>query len=360
MFRKIAYFITPHGFGHGTRAVAVMAALLERNPEIRFEIFTQFPKSLIDQSIKGAYAYHDLECDLGLVQKSALEVDFPKSIERMARFFPFDEGRIRSLADQVNHLGCEAVFCDIAPMGIAVAKAAGLPSILTENFTWDWIYNGYLDQAPGLQPFIDILAELDSQVTWRIQTEPIGLPRPNAFKTPPVVRKLRESREAIRRKLNVAPHVRLVMITMGGVGQTLTFLDQLAEFKECLFLIPGMETDLDKRILGLSLGEFYHPDLVAAVDVVIAKLGYSTFAEVYQAGVPFGYVERDYFRESPAIAKYITQHMSGCSFSEKAFLDGSWLRRLPQLLAMPRDTNPKPNGADRIAELVESEISRHR
>lgn len=356
MFQKIAYFITPHGYGHGTRAVAVMAAILEQFPQVRFEIFTRFPKFLIDQSMTVSYGYHELECDLGLVQKSALEIDFPKSIERLQGFFPFNDSDIQGLARKVKQLGCGAVFCDIAPMGIAVAKTAGLPSILTENFTWDWIYGGYLQQAPGLQPFIDYLAELDGQVTWRIQTDPIGVPRPGAFQTAPVVRKLRESREAIRRKLKVPKGIRLVMITMGGVGLQLDFLHQLAPFKDCLFLIPGQKTNFDQRILGLAWGDFYHPDLVAAVDVVIAKLGYSTFAEVYQAGVPFGYIERDFFRESPAIARYIREHMPGAPFTESAFLDGSWLEGLSQLLSMERDTRPKPNGADQIAQFVAREI----
>ena len=32
---------------------------------------------------------------------------------------------------------------DLPPLGIAAAKAAGLPAIALGNFTWDWIYEHY-------------------------------------------------------------------------------------------------------------------------------------------------------------------------------------------------------------------------
>ncbi len=41
---SLAYFISPHGFGHAARACAVMSAILERMPGVRFEIFTEVPR----------------------------------------------------------------------------------------------------------------------------------------------------------------------------------------------------------------------------------------------------------------------------------------------------------------------------
>jgi len=38
--KRIAYFISSHGFGHAARAAAVMETLSESNPGVRFEIFT--------------------------------------------------------------------------------------------------------------------------------------------------------------------------------------------------------------------------------------------------------------------------------------------------------------------------------
>ena len=64
---SIAYFISPHGYGHAARACAVMAAMHELNPSIRFEIFTTIPQWFFDQSIPGTFTYHNLLTDIGLV-----------------------------------------------------------------------------------------------------------------------------------------------------------------------------------------------------------------------------------------------------------------------------------------------------
>jgi hypothetical protein len=97
---------------------------------------------------------------------------------------------------------------------------------------------------------------------------------------------------------------------------------------------------------------FFHPNLVNACDAVIGKVGYSTLAEVYHAGLPFGYVGRLDFRESPILTAYIAQHMQGIAITPAQFDDGSWLSQLPQLLALPRLTRHEPNGADQAAHFI--------
>ena len=97
---------------------------------------------------------------------------------------------------------------------------------------------------------------------------------------------------------------------------------------------------------------FYHPDLVHASDAVIGKAGYSTLAEVYRAGVPFGYVIREGWRESDRLAAFIGKKMRGLAITAKAFESGAWLRRLDALLAMPRIHRRGPNGADQAADFI--------
>ncbi len=53
--RRIAYFVTPHGYGHASRAAAVMAALLELDASIRFEIFTQVPAWFFESSLGESF-----------------------------------------------------------------------------------------------------------------------------------------------------------------------------------------------------------------------------------------------------------------------------------------------------------------
>ncbi|HEV7844051.1 MAG TPA: glycosyltransferase family protein, partial [Pyrinomonadaceae bacterium] len=141
--RRIAYFISPHGFGHAARSAAVMEAACRADEKIRFEIFTQVPEWFFLQSLTHEFGYHSLQTDLGLVQTTPFVVDLRETISRLDEMLPFDVRLIESLSRQLIELRCEMVVCDIAPMGIIVAERARLPSILVENFTWDWIYAEY-------------------------------------------------------------------------------------------------------------------------------------------------------------------------------------------------------------------------
>jgi hypothetical protein len=165
----IACFISPHGYGHAARAAAVMEALRALDPAFQFEIYTQVPEWFFQNSLSGAFRYHALLTDVGLTQKNSLVEDLPATLARLSQLFPFDRTVIQTLAEQVVAQGCRLVLCDIAPMGIAVAQAAGLPSLLVENFTWDWIYEGYPAYRQPLQPYIDYLRELFAAADYHIQ-----------------------------------------------------------------------------------------------------------------------------------------------------------------------------------------------
>ncbi|HWP45608.1 MAG TPA: glycosyltransferase family protein [Candidatus Limnocylindrales bacterium] len=353
--QRIAYFISPHGFGHAARSAAVMQALQEQNPGIQFEIFTRVPAWFFRESWIENFNYHPLLTDIGLVQKTPLIEDLGETVRQLNHLLPFDFSQIQNLAEWINRLNCQLVVCDIAPMGIAVAKEAGIPSVLIENFTWDWIYEGYLAQEPGLSSQINYLQGLFNQVNYRIQTEPVCAYRSADLITPPVSRKVRTPPLQIREKLGISPQDRMVMITMGGIPDQYRFLEELERQHDVYFVIPGAGESLEIRgtlILLPHHSNFYHPDLIHACDAVVGKLGYSTLAEVYYAGVPFGYVIRSKFRESQVLAAYVHRKMRGLAFAETEFQNGNWLSGLSELLALPRIYPDHPNGATQIANFI--------
>ena len=136
---RLAYFISPHGFGHAARAASVIEAIYEIETSIRFEIFTRVPSWFFQDSLSAPFTYHSLLTDIGMVQKTPLREDLGKTIQHLDDFLPFEPTLINYLARQLNRLKCELVICDIAPMGIVAAQHAAIPSVLVENFTWDWV-----------------------------------------------------------------------------------------------------------------------------------------------------------------------------------------------------------------------------
>ena len=145
------------------------------------------------------------------------------------------------------------------------------------------------------------------------------------------------------------------MITTGGVPQEYGFLQKLREQSDIHFVIPcsRRSTELhDNLILLPHHSEFFHPDLVNASDAVIGKAGYSTIAEVYHAGVPFGYIPCPKNPEAEKLVAFIAKQMNGIEIQESDFQKGNWIQRLQDLLNMPRVKPNALNGADQIAEFI--------
>lgn len=351
----IGFFITPHGFGHAARAAGVMAAFHEISPSTQFEIFTKVPEWFFEQSLSGPFTYHDLFTDIGLVQKTPLYEDLPKTLQSLDTFLPFDQKQIAYLAEVAKRNKYELIVCDIAPMGIEVAKMAGIPSLLIENFTWDWIYKGYVPYGFQADHHIHYLQKIFESADYRIQTEPVCLRSTVDLTTFPVCRKVKTPARQIRQMFEIPEESKVVLITMGGIPEEYTFLKMLKRHHNIYFIIPGgsqRRQNLDNLVLLPHHSDFYHPDLINASDAVVGKIGYSTLAEVYHAGLPFGYIPRRGFRESEKLERFIKKQMDGCSITDVQFHNGRWTAILPDLLAFPRRKRTVTNGATQIARFI--------
>jgi UDP-N-acetylglucosamine:LPS N-acetylglucosamine transferase len=351
--RRIAFFISPHGFGHAARAASIMEALAEIESSLHFDIFTTVPDWFFAISNSFGYQYHRLETDIGLVQKTPFQEDLTATVQKLKNFLPFNQSRIATVAEKIRHLKCQLIICDIAPMGIRVAKEAGVPSVLIENFTWDWIYRGYEEE--GFNEFDAYLQSIFAEASFHIQTQPICKPERVDFTAAPTSRKIKSTSRQIRQRLGLPDSCKVVMITAGGVPKNYSFIDKLKNQTDSHFIIPGAsdsEKNQNNLILLSENSAYFHPDLVNAADAVIGKIGYSTIAEVYRAGVPFGYVARTHYPESKPLVDFVENHMSGFAIGESEFQNGDWIHRLKDLLALPRIEPDPLNGADQIAGFI--------
>ena len=355
MSTRIAFFISPHGFGHAARASAVMDAMHDLNPAIQFEIFTTVPSWFFEESLSGPFTYHSLLTDIGLIQDTPLHADLIRTIEHLNTFLPFEKSRIAQLAQVIDESKCSLVICDIAPMGIMVAQKAGIPSVLIENFTWDWVYQEYKNYDSHLNSHIDYLKTVFSTADYHIQTEPVCSYGSADLTAPPISRCSKMNARQIREKLGIADDARMVIITMGGIPAQFSSLNRLSHKKDVCTIVPGGSNSLEIRgnlILLPHHSDFFHPDLIMASDAVVGKVGYSTLAETYHAGVPFGYIMRPNFHESEILADYVQNHMKGIAIKETEFQDGDLASLLPRLLALPRIERNGPNGAEEVAHFL--------
>jgi hypothetical protein len=351
----VAVVVSAHGFGHAARACAVIEALRERRPDLRFEIITTVPRWFFEQSLKAPFSVHRLVTDVGLVQRTPLEEDLEATAQRLDQLLAPRNGRLERLAGRIARLDCRMVIADIAPLGIAAACRLGLPSVLVENFSWDWIYRGYAETAPRLVRHCETLAALSGTAGLHLQTEPACRREESAVVVPPVARRRRAAPAAVRRSLGIPDEARLVVLTMGGVGWIYRRLASAERHRRAWFAVPGGAQRRRRRgrvVLLPFHSELYHPDLVQAADVVVGKLGYSTVAETYQAGSAMAYLARPRFRESAVLGEFVRRTAPSVEITEAAFSDGSWLDAVDRLLDVERPAGPRVNGASAAAAAI--------
>jgi hypothetical protein len=147
----------------------------------------------------------------------------------------------------------------------------------------------------------------------------------------------------------------VVLVTMGGIPHGGFAVKPLLDVPGIEFILAGAATR--RRRVGNVLllphhSGLYHPDLVAAADAVVGKIGYSTVAETCRSRVPFGFVPRSGFRESAVLARWLVERERGLKIDAAEFASGGWVRRIPDLLDLGRPKEHFPDGARQAAKLI--------
>lgn len=336
---EYAFFISPHGFGHASRCLAVMEALRDIDRKAFFHLFTTVPEWFFIPSLARGFRYHPLACDVGFVQADPFSIDFTATHEALAAQLPFRPEVIDAVASQLA--GCSLAVSDIAPLGIHAAVEARIPSVLVENFTWDRIYEYFLPRAPFLDKWRSLLARSFSLADYRIQTEPLCFFQKGAdLVVGPISRHPMVDRDQVREMLAVAEGRRIVLVSFGGFSWLLPDIeDAAARFQDIVFVVPAERELLLRRgniIFLPRQSEISHVDIVRLADVLVCKAGYSTLAEGYCAGVPVAAVLREDYPETPALAAFVEREMGGICLPPASMQDGSWLGAIPQLLEQDR------------------------
>ncbi len=350
MTTEIGCFISPHGFGHATRTIALLSALHEIVPDLKARFLTTVPQALF-KNCSFAATYHRITTDVGLMQRSALSADLRQTLDRLSRFIPVQDNLVCQCADICRN--CRLLLCDISILGILTGKKVGKKSVLVENFTWDWIYRSLAEEEPALLPYADYFHECYGQADFRIQTQPLCQTAAHHIICPPIARKTRLEPAHLTELLGRKNRI-LVLITMGGIPLALPFLDLLGRYPDYFFVLAGQPEDVlhaDNVMLISQNSPFHHPDLIAVADLLVCKSGYSTIAECSQTNTPICCVKRAGFAESAVLESWITNRMNGTILEPDEFFTGSWLEQLPALLKKTRAREPH-NGARQAAAFI--------
>ena len=372
MAAAIVFYVSGHGFGHASRTIEVINAILVRRPETRIGVRTAAPRWLFDLTVKGKVTFSTLEADTGVVQIDALTLDEADSIRRASAFHSDLVTRAASETRILRELGAGLIVGDIPPLAFAVGAAAGIPSIAIGNFTWDWVYADYprVRLAPSLLPAI--------RGAYARASMALRLPMSGGFETianvkdiPFIARHAGRTREEVCKILKLPADKPIILASFGGYGLPGLDTDALAKLKKYTAITTAnlplgrgrkeMPT-AERKGSFISLNEeamydagVRYEDLVGAAEAVVTKPGYGIISECIANDAAMLYTSRGHFPEYDVLVDDLPKYLRSAFINHDDLFAGKWETHLDKLLAQPKQKNykkPETNGADVAAEIL--------
>lgn len=363
----VAFYISGHGFGHASRQIEIVNALAHRIPGVRLVLRTAVARWLLERTIEPPFALHSAPCDTGIVQIDSLRLDAQSTVDAAATFYGTFDRRVQDEAALLRDERVDVVIVDAPPLGCAGAAAAGIPSVVVANFTWDWIYREYdaFASAPWIIPLIQ-QAYTTAGVAWRLPIHGGFESFHTIVDVPFVARQARHSRSETRAILGLPEDRRVALVSFGGYGVSaldLRSLDCLSHW-DVVTTGVGFPSGIQTGMHALSDDEIYdrglrYEDLVRASDVVMTKPGYGIVSECVANGAAIVYTSRGQFAEYPVMVAEMPSLLRCTEITSDDLLAGRWLVPLERVVRLPHPVGPiATNGAEVIADMIGAALRR--
>ncbi|MDA8990319.1 hypothetical protein N9H45_02170 [Opitutales bacterium] len=361
---QIAVFVSDHGFGHGTRTCSVLKEIVKL-VTCELTIFSNLPSWFFDQNLGKAtkFKHYQFKVDIGLIQNGPFIHDVKKTIKLLIEFLEFKSCEVENIEEICCKQSHDLIISDISPLGIHLADKLNIPSVLVENFTWEWIYEEYRKEFPDIEFVIMLMKRIYERVNLRIQATPFCNKISSAIPVPPISRKLKEKPYEIKKKLGIPIFSKVFLITTGGIFKKVYSADKMAKHEDCTFICSSEEPEIrhEKNLISLPLkSEIHYPDLVNTSDLVVGKVGYGTLAECWLTDTPLLGCFRENFRESHILQEYANKHLHSHELSVDEFEKMNWIERAIDILEISKREKllSKVNGAEVAAQSIAKFISK--
>jgi hypothetical protein len=342
---RVALYISGHGFGHASRDIELVEALMARRPSARIVVRTSVAERLFAPLARlDRVTIECVQTDTGITQIDSLTIDEDDTVRRAADFYAAFDRHVAREAARLERFGADAVVGDVPPLAFAAAASAGMPSIAVANFTWDWIYSiypGFERTAPGVLPKI--------RAAYAKATHVLRLPFHGGFEStraptdiPFIARASRRDPAETRAGLGVRTDRPIVIASFGAYGVDLP-VDRLLQSDRFTLIDPRREPP----------PPFVYQDLVAAADVVVSKPGYGIVSECLANHAALLYTSRGKFIEYDLFVREMPAVLRCRYLSQEDLVAGRWGDAIDALLAQPAPPRAvRVDGAAVAAELI--------
>lgn len=363
---KIAYYITPHGFGHAIRSLEVIRHLLndkgKRGEDVEIVLVADVPAFLVRQNIPVPMAQRRKRLDVGLIQKDSLRFDLDDTLVALHDLHHNAPRLIEEEANFLREQMMDAVVCDIPFLPFEAAHLAQVPSIGISNFTWDWAYQGYVQYDPRWSEVIHWIRDCYRKCSLFLRLPMNGDCSifPNLQDVPLVGRKGLIAKQETRRMLGIPHDAKIALISFSALSLSHQAESCLARMKDMRFLVKApLSMEMPNALNLDSFSHIPYADVVAASDMVVTKPGYGIVADCLANATPMIYTDRGEFPEYPILVRAMEENLVTKYLPSELLYNGEWSEAIRCILNNP-GTNRKVPAigarvcAERIIEFTES------
>lgn len=295
----IGYYVSDYGYGHASRAVALIRELTSCDQELRIIVKGAGPIRFIRDSLKDPHVTilrnkpEPVITDL----PGARGIHRRETIEEFRSWMTGWETAISEEEEFISGQGIDLVISDVPAHPVSAAVHTGVPGLVVSNFTWEGIYRRLLPGSAEVSLLFQAYREATLALVLPFEHGMEIFSR--SLRVPMLVRTRTRSRAELRKKCGIGDEELLVYLGPGLSGRPpssrkVRYLlssrsPGAAEQGDCM--IPEEETETQ--------------DWIGMCDLAVAKCGYSTVSEAVAARVPLVVWQRDGFAEDEAIGAKI-------------------------------------------------------
>ena len=352
----IAYYITAHGFGHAVRSLEIIRNILEMRKDLEVVIVSDLPDFLIEQNVGRRLSQRRKRLDVGLVQQDSLPFDLEATLRSLEALHREKEALVAGEVEFLKSSGVGLVVSDISFLPFVASNRCGLPNVGIGNFTWDWIYASYAQREPRWAPLVEWIGECCRACEILLQLPMHGdcSACPHVMDVPLVARKIRRTREDVRRILGVKPDRKAFLLSFVSLDLDEPAQRRVEALDDFIFLFKRPLDFCFKNALSVDGADLSYTDVVAAMDAVITKPGYGITSDCLVSGVGMIYTDRGFFPEYEILVDEIEKRLPAIHIPSADLYAGKWEKAIRGMEAFaPRAPSPpREDGAAVCARII--------
>ena len=353
---NLAYYISGHGYGHARRSAEVIRRLLQQDPGLTVHIRTSAPAFIFDPLPQHRITLASAALDPGAIEDDALRVSREKTLAAVRDTLDRAESLLGREVDFLQRAKVRGIVADIPFLTGELARRTGLPVIGCTNFTWDWIYEPWLQETAADRELLTTISRHYAHFSALLRMPFGGVSNvfPEVHDTPLVAWPSDMSPETVLAQFpprGRADAPRILVGMRGGCSPQI--LERaVTAMPDVTFLVTEGPV-VAENVVPVKLGPgLMFGDVLSVCDGVISKLGYGLVADCAAMGVGIIWPPRHGFREDSAMVPEAEKVARLSRIEVEDYLSGNWIGAVRGLLSSPRKPPIRADGGAWCARFI--------